>query len=154
MISSGITEIHKTLGYSQPDEDALRKVRNIWKKLETLRAKAAKDDPAALRAYRELLEKSLVAARQVQQVEDPLEANNEFWAWYAKRCEELGTAELESRRGRSHQGWMQQWQPAKYMLWEQAVIRMMEDPTPISFQEAKDASDKMLRAYVEAFKDY
>lgn len=152
MSASGITDIHKMLGYTPDDEAALKKVRNVWKKLESFRAKATKDDPAALRAYREFLEKSLAAARQVQVVEDPTQAHREFWDWLEILKADQGVADLEGRRGKLMADWMQKVYPSKYALWLDAVNRMLEEPTPANFQEARNASEKMLRTYVEAFK--
>ena len=152
MDSSILSEVHKILGYTPSDEAALKKVRNVWKKLEQLRAKASKDDAGAVRAYREFLEKSLGPARLAQELHDVAGATREFWDWYDQRCRELGISELESRRGMDHQEWMARWHTPVYQTFVEALTRVIDNPTPLNFQETRDASEKMLRAYVEAFK--
>jgi hypothetical protein len=153
MSSSDIDLVHKAVGYTDSDAAALRQVRAVWKKLEAMRSKASKGEPRALTAYREFLEKSIIAARQVQALPDATRATSEFWAWYIGECERLGVTVLERDRGLCHAAWSEKWLKTEYAAFEKAYGRFVETATPQGLNDIKGTATRLLQAYVEAFKN-
>jgi hypothetical protein len=152
MTASSVAELIDALGVTPEDLAALKGVRLVWKKLEALRLKAEKGTPKDLAAYKELLEKNLVAARKNQPTEDPEQASKGFWAWYVSCAQELGVPAIEEARGSSHSAWCEKWLISEYQGLDAAISRTIEMPSQVNFEEAKSAANKMLRAYVEAFE--
>jgi hypothetical protein len=153
MTANSVEEVHVELGYTEADIASLRKVKRIWLKLETAKAKASKGDQHALRSYSELLSKSLVQARQTQPVPDVEVESHKFWNWYSEQCEALDVRRLEIRRGIDHQLWSEKWLPAEHKEFSASLIRTIEMPSYQNFAECRTAASKMLRAYIETLKD-
>lgn len=152
MAATSVVDIHSELGYTDADEQALRKVRAVWKKLEMFKLKAQKGDRQSLQSYREFLQKSLVSARLMQALPDVQQASSEFWAWYGGECERLSIPVLERNRGSYHQAWSEKWLKAEYKAFDEAMGRFLEMPSQMNLDEARTAAGKLLQAYVEAFE--
>lgn len=152
MSANTTTAVQRALGATEEELSALKAVRLVWKKLETLRLKAEKGTDRELTAYKELLEQNLVSVRKALVPDDFESLAKGFWEWYGARTIELGIAGIERNRGKEHQEWCGRWLPAEFSAFCAAISKTIETPSQVNFEEAKIATDKMLRAYVEAFE--
>jgi hypothetical protein len=150
--ATSVEQVHEQLAYTEADATALRKVKRIWAKLETSKAKASKGDPVAIKGYFETLQKSLGQARLQQPVPNVEQESVSFWAWYEQECSSLKVTEFEVNRGGGHLAWCEKWLPAERKEFDAAISRIVEMPSYQNFAEAKLAATKMLRAYVETLQ--
>lgn len=153
MTANTIADIHDALGVTPEDLTALKAVRLVWKKLESSRLKAEKGQAKDLVAYRDLLQKNLVAARKVQAVPDAEQASKGFWDWYQGQLETRGVERLERLRGSGHQHWCEKWLKTEYDAFSAAIARTVLLPSQVNFEEAKGAAEAMLQAYATAFQE-
>lgn len=142
--------IHADLGYTPEEASELKQIRLVWKKLETLRQKAASDQASA-KQYRDLLQKSLRQLRSQRAGDSWLKDYQDYLAWQDSVVREKGISEIERMRGgKPWLEWSEQWIPKQYWAYCHAVGQVCENPSPANIQTSKIAFGNLVQAYVDA----
>lgn len=148
-----VKALHEELSYSDTDRQALQGVKLVWRKLERLRQDAEREE-RHLRPYREFLSNSLQKVRySVVESDEEITTQRvqDFWAWFNDQYQRYGIpARVSQRVPGPFLEWSERWCQQEYAMFMSACSAMYATPSASRVDDAKRATEELIKAYLGA----